>query len=146
MTRNPLTVVCVTRFKGRAVELSRPVQPSQQIARRDLRSILQPDTVVDPRYVTISITTRDGQQYIGVKRDETKDLIRMYDASSMPPVLRVLPQVGCREDGNSKGLRDAQRVWEKYSKKDLLDLVTYLKAVDRIRILCSRIHASIRAR
>jgi len=93
-----------------------------------LRSILQPDTVVDPRYVTISITTRDGQQYIGVKRDETKDLIRMYDASSMPPVLRSFLKSDVVKTETLRGSVMPKEYGEKYSKKDLLDLVTYLKA------------------
>jgi putative heme-binding domain-containing protein len=93
-----------------------------------LRSILQPDTVVDPRYATISITTRDGQQYIGVKRDETKDLIRMYDSSSMPPVSRSFLKSDVVKTETLKGSVMPKDYGEKYSKKDLLDLVTYIKA------------------
>jgi putative heme-binding domain-containing protein len=93
-----------------------------------LRSILRPDTVVDQRYTTISITTRDGKQYIGVKRDDTKDLIRMYDASSMPPVLRSFLKSDVKKTETLRSSVMPNDYEEKYSKKDLLDLVTYLKA------------------
>jgi putative heme-binding domain-containing protein len=93
-----------------------------------LRSILRPDTVVDPRYATISITTRDRKQYIGIKRDETKDLIRMYDASSMPPVSRSFLKSDIVKTETLKGSVMPNDYGEKYSKKDLLDLATYLKA------------------
>jgi putative heme-binding domain-containing protein len=96
-----------------------------------LRNILQPDTtVIDPRYAKIQITTRDGQPYFGVKSDETEDVIRLYDTSSMPPVLRTFLKSAVLNTEILRGSVMPGNYGQKYSQKDLLDLVTYIKAGD----------------
>jgi putative heme-binding domain-containing protein len=120
--------VCHT-FQGRGGHVGPDLSNLTNKSPDDItRSILRPDTVVDPKYATIAITTRDGQKYIGVKRDETKDGIRMYDASSMPPVSRSFLKSDVVRTEALKGSVMPEDYGEKYSKKDLLDLVTYLKA------------------
>jgi hypothetical protein len=52
----------------------------------------------------------------------------MYDASSMPPVLRSFLKSDVVKTETLKGSVMPKDYEEKYSKKDLLDLVTYLKA------------------
>jgi putative heme-binding domain-containing protein len=101
---------------------------SSKSADEILRSIVQPGAVVDPAYAAISITTRDGTRYIGLKRDETKDLVRIYDASSMPPVLRTFLKPDVVKMETLKSSVMPANYGTKYSKQDLLDLVTYLKA------------------
>jgi alcohol dehydrogenase (cytochrome c) len=99
--------------------------------REILRDILQPDTaVIDPRYAKIQITTRDGQLYVGVKGAETKDVIRLYDTSSTPPVLRTFLKSAIVNTEELKGSVMPGNYGQRYSHKDLLDLVTYIKAGD----------------
>lgn len=99
--------------------------------REILRDILRPDrAATDPRYAKIQITTRDGQLYVGVKSDETEDVIRLYDTSSMPPVLRTFLKSDVVSTEKLNGSVMPGNYGQKYSQKDLLDLVTYIKAGD----------------
>jgi putative heme-binding domain-containing protein len=93
-----------------------------------LRSISHPESVVDSKYPTIEINTREGQKYVGLKRDETKDVVRLYDTSSLPPVSRAFLKSDILKMETLMSSVMPADYGEKYSKKDLLDLVTYLKA------------------
>jgi putative heme-binding domain-containing protein len=93
-----------------------------------LRSILRRDTVVEPKYATLEVATRDGQRYMGVERDETEKVFRLYDTSSMPPVSRSFLKSNIVKVETLKGSVMPGDYGEKYSRKDFLDLITYLKA------------------
>ena len=95
------------------------------------RNILQPDTtVIDPRYAKVQITIRNDQPYVGVKSDETEDVVRLYDTSSMPPVLRTFLKSTVLNTQILSGSAMPGDYGQKYSQQDLLDLVTYIKAGD----------------
>jgi putative heme-binding domain-containing protein len=119
-------------YRGKGGRVGPDLANIAGIAPREiLRDILQPDTaVIHPRYAKIQITTRDGLLYVGVKSDETKDVIRVYDTSSMPPVLRTFLKSAIVNTEELKGSVMPRDYGQKYSQKDLLDLVTYIKAGD----------------
>ncbi|MGH9938162.1 MAG: c-type cytochrome, partial [Blastocatellia bacterium] len=64
-----------------------------ELANRPPREILQgivaPHAAIDEKYATITITTRAGEKFTGVKRDENETMIRLYDTSSLPSVSRA---------------------------------------------------------
>ncbi|MGH9835673.1 MAG: c-type cytochrome [Blastocatellia bacterium] len=101
--------------------------------REILQSIVAPHSRIDEKYVTIVITTRGGERYAGVKRDENETMIRLYDTSSIPPVSRAFAksEVAQVEKLNTSAMPGDYA--SRYSFKQLLDLVSFLKSADQTR-------------
>jgi putative heme-binding domain-containing protein len=103
-----------------------------ELARRPPREILQgivaPHVSIDEKYAMITITTRAGEKFTGVKRDEDDTMIRLYDTSTLPPVSRAFlkTEVAKTERLNSSAMPADYA--SKYSFKQLLDLVSFLKS------------------
>ena len=97
-------------------------------AREILRSIVAPHAAIEEKYATITITTRAGEKFTGVKRDENETTIRLYDTSSLPPVSRAFlkSEVAKTERLNTSAMPADYA--SKYSFKQLLDLVSFLKS------------------
>jgi len=93
-----------------------------------LRSIVTPHAAIEERYATITITTRAGEKFTGVKRDENETTIRLYDTSTLPPVSRAFlkSDVAKTERLNTSAMHADYA--SKYSLKQLLDLVSFLKS------------------
>jgi putative heme-binding domain-containing protein len=99
-------------------------------AREILQSIAAPHAVIAEKYATIAITTRDGARFTGVKRDENEKVIRLYDTSTLPPVSRAFLK---EEIVKTEKLTTSAMPGDyatKYSLKQLLDLVSFLKSGD----------------
>jgi putative heme-binding domain-containing protein len=97
-------------------------------AREILRSIVAPHAAIEERYATITITTRAGEKFTGVKRDENETTIRLYDTSTLPPVSRAfLKSDVAKTDRLNTSAMPADYA-SKYSLKQLLDLVSFLKS------------------
>ncbi|HKQ78880.1 MAG TPA: c-type cytochrome [Blastocatellia bacterium] len=103
-----------------------------ELTRRPPREIMQgivaPHTAIDEKYATITITTRAGEKFTGVTRDEDTTIIRLYDTSTLPPVSRAFlkSEVAKTERLNTSAMPADYA--SKYSFKQLLDLVSFLKA------------------
>jgi putative heme-binding domain-containing protein len=98
---------------------------------RDLfMSIVAPRAAAGSAFSTIAVTMNDGRRFVGVKRDETRDVLRLYDTSSVPPVLRSLPKaaVAARNDVDAPAMPSDYA--SRYSLKQLLDLVAFVKSSD----------------
>jgi putative heme-binding domain-containing protein len=99
-------------------------------AREILQSIAAPNAVIAEKYATIAITTRDGSRFTGVKRDEDEKVIRLYDTSTLPPVSRAfLKEEIVKTEKLSTSAMPGDYA-AKYSLKQLLDLVSFLKSGD----------------
>jgi putative heme-binding domain-containing protein len=96
--------------------------------REILRAIVAPHAAIDEKYATITITTRGGEKFTGVKRDENEKTIRLYDTSTLPPVSRAFlkSEVAKTEKLNTSAMPADYA--SKYSLKQLLDLVSFLKS------------------
>jgi putative heme-binding domain-containing protein len=97
-------------------------------AREILQSIVAPHASVDERYATISITTKSGEKFTGVKRDEDQTTIRLYDTSSLPPVSRAFAKSEVAKIEKLNASPMPADYASKYSLKQLLDLVSFLKS------------------
>jgi len=96
--------------------------------REILLSIVAPHAAIEERYATITITTRAGEKFTGVKRDENETTIRIYDTSTLPPVSRaVLKSEAVKIERLNTSAMPADYA-SKYSLKQLLDLVSFLKS------------------
>jgi putative heme-binding domain-containing protein len=96
--------------------------------REILNSIVAPHAAIEDKYETITVTTRAGEKFTGVKRDETPTTIRIYDTSTLPPVSRAFLK---SEAPNIERINTSAMPADyasKYSLKQLLDLVSFLKS------------------
>jgi putative heme-binding domain-containing protein len=96
--------------------------------REILQGIVAPHAAIDEKYAAIVVTTRSGEKFTGLKRDEDETMIRFYDTSSLPPVSRAFakPEVAKVEKLNTSAMPGDYAA--KYSLKQLLDLVSFLKS------------------
>ena len=98
--------------------------------REILLSIVAPHTSVSDRYATLALTTREGEKFTGVKRDETEQSIRLYDTSSFPPVSRSFLKSEITKTETLKQSATPHDFAAKYTLKQLLDLISFLKTAE----------------
>ncbi len=101
--------------------------------REILQSIVAPHAAIDGKYSTIALTTKDGARFTGVKRDEDETTIRLYDTSSLPPVSRAFAKSEVAKTEKLDTSAMPGDYGSKYSLKQLLDLVSFLKSADSTR-------------
>lgn len=100
-------------------------------AARDLfLSIVMPRSARGSAFATVAVTLNDGRRVVGVKRDETPDAMRLYDASSVPPVLRTFLKANVTSVNEVDVPAMPADYASRYSLKQLLDLVAFLKSGD----------------
>jgi len=96
--------------------------------REILQGIVAPHAAIDEKYATIMITTRAGEKFTGVKRDENEAMIRLYDTSTLPPVSRAFLKSEAPKIERLNTSAMPADYASKYSFKQLLDLVSFLKS------------------
>lgn len=96
-------------------------------AKEILRSITAPQAATDENYASLAITLKDGSRFAGIKRDEDETTIRLYDTSSLPPVSRAFLKSEVARTEKLKTSPMPGHYGAKYSRKQLLDLVAFLK-------------------
>ena len=92
-----------------------------------LQSISEPNARVDEKYAALTVTLKDGSKITGVKRDEDATTIRLYDTSSLPPISRSFLKAEIVKTETLKTSAMPADYGTKYSRKQLLDLVGFLK-------------------
>lgn len=98
--------------------------------REILRSIVSAHAEVSEKYSTIVITTTKGERFTGVKRDENERTLRLYDTSTLPPVSRAFLKSEVTKIENLKTSSMPGDFGYRYSFKQLLDLISFLKTTD----------------
>jgi putative heme-binding domain-containing protein len=92
------------------------------------RIIVVPHRSSDPAYSTTRLTTKVGMILTGIKAGETDDVVRFYDTSSLPPILRTIPKADIVESA----AHDASVMPSDYASRltlqQLLDIVSFLKS------------------
>lgn len=96
-------------------------------AKEILQSITAPNASVDEKYAVLVLTLKDGQRVSGIKRDEDETTIRLYDTSSLPPVSRSFLKSEVAKMEKLKTSPMPGDYGTKYSRKQLLELVGFLK-------------------
>jgi putative heme-binding domain-containing protein len=97
-------------------------------ARELFLAIVLPGDARDQRYRTLTVTLKDGEKIIGVKKDEDSDSLRIYDVTELPAVLRTVQkgQIAVSEISSASPMpKEYARI---YTLKQLLDLVAFLKS------------------
>jgi len=92
--------------------------------------ILAPQLSEPEKYGMLTLTLRSGEKFSGVKRDEDTVQIRLYDTSSLPPVSHNFLKSEIANVQTLGTLACPGGYAEKFTVKQLLDLVTFLKSAD----------------
>ncbi len=92
--------------------------------------IVAPRSAAGSAFAAIAVTMKDGQRFVGVKRDEAPDAMRLYDTSSVPPVLRTLLKTSVAAINEADEPAMPSDYASRYSLKQLLDLVAFVKSMD----------------
>ena len=97
-------------------------------ARQILRDIVLPEARLSSQPALFEITTVEGERLTVLKAGEQKQRIRFYDVTALPPVRRTLArdQVQALEPQPGSPMPDTYG--QRYTLKQLLDLVSFLKA------------------
>lgn len=93
-----------------------------------LQSISEPNARVEEKYATLTLTLKDGSKVTGIKRDEDTTTIRLYDTSSLPPISRSFLKAEIARMETLKTSAMPADYATKLSRKQLLDLVGFLKS------------------
>jgi putative heme-binding domain-containing protein len=95
-----------------------------------LQRLLAPQNSKEERYGLLAVTMKDGTTYTGIKRDEVEKELRLFDTSSLPPISRTLPKSDIAKTEKKAGTACPGNYAEKYSLKQLLDLIAFFKTED----------------
>ncbi len=124
---NPKHCAGCHQYKGRGADVGPDLtEVASRPAREILRDIVEPDArlAIEP----VAVKLKSGQQITGIRKQETRELIRIYDMAALPPSLRTIfkDQIeSIQPDRHSPMPPDYGRV---FSRKQLLDLVAFLKS------------------
>jgi putative heme-binding domain-containing protein len=92
-----------------------------------LQDILDPDARLGAQPVTV--VTKSGERVMGMARQETRELIRIYDLRALPPVLRTIYKDQIVSTTLEKKSPMPGDYGQTFSRKQLLDLVAFLKGI-----------------
>src|SRR5262249_36964716 len=93
-----------------------------------LSAIVTPQAVADPKFVTVIVTMADGDKIVGVKREEGKDIVRVYDTTVLPAVLRTLSKDQIIKIETSQQSIMPGNYGSIYTEKQLADIVAFIKS------------------
>lgn len=93
-----------------------------------LLSIILVRDLRDPRYARISVSLRNGEKFVGVKKEEDAESLRVYDTTELPAVLRTVQKMDVVKIEYANESVMPKDYSSAYTMKQLLDLVTFLKS------------------
>jgi putative heme-binding domain-containing protein len=82
----------------------------------------------DPDYPAVTVTLKNGETYAGIRQSDRRDAIRMYDLSSVPPVLRTLQKTDIAKIEPIKDKPAYKHDLSGLTEQQLLALVSFLKS------------------
>jgi mono/diheme cytochrome c family protein len=86
-----------------------------------------------PEYAAVRITLVDGSSSVGIEREENEEILRYYDVSSLPPILRTLRKAAVKDVKPLTGIGIYDHTTLPYTKQDRLSLCAFLgKARGRV--------------
>jgi putative heme-binding domain-containing protein len=123
---NPKRCAICHAHGGRGADVAPDLTNQASRPARDiLRDILEPDARLAGEPVTV--VTKAGERLTGVKRQETRELIRLYDTASLPPVLRTIYKDQIASVTPEKRSPMPADYGRGLSRQQLRELVSFLK-------------------
>ncbi len=108
-------------------------ETSAKTARAILEDIVLPNAVVADGGRLHEITTLNGERFEAVPAGETSTRVKVFDASSFPPVLRSLKRDSIQSMSPTDRSAMPATYGERYTIKELLDIIAFLKSTDSQR-------------
>ena len=93
-----------------------------------LSAIVKPHPAVEPMYATVMLTLADGDRIVGIKKDEGRDFLRVYDTTVLPAVLRTVSKSEIVKTETSEQSVMPGNYASVYTERELADLVAFIKA------------------
>ncbi len=93
-----------------------------------LRDILEPGASIAKGYEQIAVATNDAERVAGVKMEETRAYIKLYDMSSVPPPLRTIYREQIHAVNSERRSAMPGDYRKLYSDEELQAIVAYLKS------------------
>ncbi|HLG89648.1 MAG TPA: c-type cytochrome [Alphaproteobacteria bacterium] len=94
---------------------------------RIYQALLHP-AAEDPDYPAVTVTLKNGGTYIGIRQSDRRDAIRVYDLSSVPPVLRTWQKTDVAKVEPLAGAQAYKHDLSRFTDQELLALVSFLKS------------------
>ena len=115
------------QFQGRGNDVGPDLtaiasRPPKQI----LQDIVDPDARLSAEVVTV--LTKSGERITGVKKQEARDRIRLYDTSSLPPVLRTIYKDQIQSVTPERQSPMPHDYGKVFTPKQLLNLISLFKS------------------
>jgi len=93
-----------------------------------LSAILKPRSVSDAKYATVTIVLTSGDKITGVKKEEGADIIRVYDTTVMPAVLRTVMKSEILTTEISQESVMPRNYGSVYTERQLVDIIAFIKS------------------
>jgi putative heme-binding domain-containing protein len=93
-----------------------------------LRDIVEPGASLAAGFEQTSIATNGAERVGGIKKEETKGYIKLYDMSSIPPPLRTIYREQIHAVNSEKRSSMPADYGRRYSPEELKAIVAYLKS------------------
>lgn len=93
-----------------------------------LRDIVEPGASVAQGYEEIAVATNNAERVAGVKKEETKEYVKLYDTSSIPPPLRTIYREQIHAINTAERSSMPSDYGKLYSPEDLKAIAAYLKS------------------
>jgi putative heme-binding domain-containing protein len=113
---------------GAAVGPDLAASAKRKSAEELLRDIVEPGAVVAQGYEETSIATNGAERVAGIKKEETKEYIKLYDMSSIPPPLRTVYREQIHAVNTARRSSMPADYGRLYSTEELKAIVAYLKS------------------
>jgi putative heme-binding domain-containing protein len=93
-----------------------------------LSAIIKTRTATDAKYATVTIILASGDRITGVKKEEGADIIRLYDTTIMPAVLRTVMKSEILTTEISQESVMPRNYGSVYTDKQLADIIAFIKS------------------
>jgi putative heme-binding domain-containing protein len=114
--------------RGTAVGPDLTASAQRKSAEQLLRDIVEPGASVAAGFEETAIATNDAERVAGIKKEETKAYVKLYDMSSIPPPLRTVYREQIHAINSAKRSSMPADYGRLYSPEELQAIVAYLKS------------------
>jgi putative heme-binding domain-containing protein len=116
-------------FHGEGTAIGPDLSAAANRSAKDLfLGIIVSRDVKDSKYATITVSLKNGEKIVGVKKEEDDESLRVYDTTELPAVLRTVQKTDAAKIEYAKESVMPRDYASAYTIKQLLDLVAFLKS------------------
>jgi putative heme-binding domain-containing protein len=129
---NPRHCALCHQFQGRGINIAPDLTSlTAKLPKDILRDILEPDVslAIEP----VTVVTKSGERITGIKKQEERDRIRIYDTGSLPPVLRTIYRDQLQTVTAERRSPMPHDYGQTLTPKQLLHLISFLKSASVTR-------------